>query len=162
MAGMDKAPASKPSVIPMAPPRPLPTMADAPAVLPAIEVGAKSPTLDDGRIDMSGQYNTRLSAADESKFQGWAKKEGRQGDLADYDLRGFWKSGAAFAKNGHGSDEWKKPNHPTFSTGSRYHGVDGHAGGRVEAHREYVGVSRLPHEFGQHGFRWHEEILRPR
>lgn len=76
--------------------------------------------------DYTGQFNTSLSAADEAKFQDWMKQrtasEGRDvsKDLFDYDLRGFWKSGAQLAGNGHGGDEWKKPNEPTFSTMSRY------------------------------------------
>lgn len=42
--------------------------------------------------DYSGKYNTSLSADDETAFQGWLGKSGRQGDLSDYDLRGWWKS----------------------------------------------------------------------
>ena len=88
------------------------------------------------RMDFTDRYNTRLSPEDEMKFQAWvsavSQKEGRDRsrDLYDYDLRGFWKSGAAFAKNGHGSDKWKKPNHPTFSDQSIYNGEDGFKGGK--------------------------------
>jgi hypothetical protein len=82
------------------------------------------------REDMTNSYNTKLSPDDEQKFQAWAKANGREKDTFDYDLRGFWKSGAAFSDNGHGSDEWKKPNHPTFSVESRYNGADGFTGGR--------------------------------
>jgi len=32
-------------------------------------------------------------------------------------------------KDNHGVDTWKKPNHPTFSNQSKYHGVDGFYGG---------------------------------
>ena len=80
------------------------------------------------------RYNTNLSADDEAKYQAWLKdrsaKQGRDlsKDEIDYDLRGFWKSGAATADNGHGTDEYKKPNHPTFSNESKYHGSKDESG----------------------------------
>ena len=77
---------------------------------------------------MTNQYNTKLSPKEEVQFQAWAGDRLR--DLYDYDLRGFWKSGAAFAENGHGADTFKKPNHPTFSVESKYSGSEGKAGGR--------------------------------
>jgi hypothetical protein len=80
--------------------------------------------------DLSNKYNTKLSEADETKFQQWAAANPRLGNTYDYDARGFWQAGAGAADNGHGSDQWKKPNHPTFSTGSQYHGVDGFQGGQ--------------------------------
>jgi hypothetical protein len=85
--------------------------------------------------DMTARYNTPLSPADEAAFQAWGQQQEAQGgrnpaaDVYDYDMRGFWKSGAQFAPNGHGGDEFKKPNHPTFSTFSNLHGVDGNQGG---------------------------------
>ena len=80
--------------------------------------------------DYTDKYNTKLSPADETKFQEWATKNPRLGSTYDYDARGFWQDGAGEAPNGHGSDQWKKPNHPTFSTGSQYHGVGGFEGGQ--------------------------------
>jgi len=80
--------------------------------------------------DMTYLYNTKLSPADEEKFQKWAAANPRLGNTYDYDARGFWQAGAGAADNGHGSDEWKKPNHPTFSTGSKYSGVGGEVGGQ--------------------------------
>jgi hypothetical protein len=80
--------------------------------------------------DMTDRYNTKLSDADEQEFQRWAEKNPRLGNTYDYDARGFWQAGAGAADNGHGSDQWKKPNHPTFSTGSQYNGADGFEGGR--------------------------------
>ena len=73
-----------------------------------------------------GQYNTYLPAQDEAAFMAWAKVLSAQKgydaleDLRDYDLRGAWQSGAEAAANGHLPDTFKKPNHPTFSTGSQY------------------------------------------
>ena len=78
--------------------------------------------------DYSKKYNTVLSEEDEKSFQEWLKsesaKKGRDvsKDLFDYDLRGLFKEQEAwgFGENGHASDKFKKPNHPTFSSGSVY------------------------------------------
>lgn len=77
------------------------------------------------------QFNTKLSAGDEKSFRSWAKKSKRDPDLEtiDYDLRGFWKSNGKFADNGHAADTYKKPNHPTFSDQSMYHGTADKLGG---------------------------------
>ena len=83
--------------------------------------------------DLSDKYNTNLTDAEEQQFQAWAKKSGKGNDTYDYDLRGAWKDlqvgeGKEYA-NGHMTDKYKKPNHPTFSNESQYHGTDGHEGG---------------------------------
>ena len=79
------------------------------------------------------QYNTALTPAEEKAFATWAKREGRDLDQHDYDIKGAWKeltSGQMTeADNGHLGDKYKKPNHPTFSDQSVYHGVDGNYGG---------------------------------
>lgn len=77
-------------------------------------------------------YNTKLSDEDEKAFQQWAAQNPRLGSADDYDARGFWLEGAASAENGHGTDKWKKPNHPTFSTQSIYNGVQSPYGGVFE------------------------------
>lgn len=85
--------------------------------------------------DFTQHYNTALSADEETAFQSWlaalGQKTGRDmsGDMYDYDMRGAFKSGAGQAANGHFPDQFKKPNHPTFSTDSQYDGVDGLQGG---------------------------------
>lgn len=95
---------------------------------------APAPTRTDP-FDYTNRYNTKLSVPDEAAFQAWGKKEAEKSgrnpaaDTYDYDMRGFWKSGGEFAGNGHAGDQFKKPNHPTFSTFSQYHGVDGNQGG---------------------------------
>lgn len=80
-------------------------------------------------MDLTDKYNTALNPLEEAQFIDWATKENRLGDLYDYDMRGFFKNQEEFADNGHGSDKYKKPNHPTFSDQSIYSGVDGHIGG---------------------------------
>jgi hypothetical protein len=102
-------------------------MADSSQVKPGILQPTATVSVDPN--DMTNQYNTKLSPADETRFQQWAKANPRLGNTYDYDSRGFWLSGAKQAANGHGSDEWKKPNHTTFSDLSRYNGVDGYQGG---------------------------------
>jgi hypothetical protein len=88
--------------------------------------------------DFSGRYNTPLTPEQEAAYQDWGRRMAGEGgrnpaaDTFDYDMRGFWKAGDGdpqFAGNGHAGDAFKKPNHPTFSDQSQYHGVDGHEGG---------------------------------
>lgn len=87
-------------------------------------------------LDFTRKYNTPLSMNREQQFQKWmtaqSKSVGRNisNDLYDYDLRGWWnKNNGAGLLGGHLTDEFKKPNHPTFSTGSKYNGVEGNEGG---------------------------------
>lgn len=87
--------------------------------------------------DFTAKYNTELTASEKTGFEGWAKSQstavGRDitKDLYDYDLQGWWKDNPdTDLKGGHLTDQYKKPNHPTFSTGSQYSGVDGLQGGR--------------------------------
>lgn len=86
--------------------------------------------------DFSDRYNTKLAPAEEKAFQGWlgdlskAKGYDAKADLRDYDLRGAFKSGVTADERGHLTDEFKKPNHPTFSSESIYSGKDGFTGGQ--------------------------------
>lgn len=80
--------------------------------------------------DLSNLYNTKLSPEEEVLYEAWAEKIGRQKDTYDYDLRGAWKAGAGQDPDGHMTDVYKKPNHPTFSTQSQYSGQDGMLGGQ--------------------------------
>lgn len=76
----------------------------------------------------STNYDTKLSPEEEKSFQQWAGD--KVSDTEDYDLRGYYKKfGDKPLKEGHLSDEFKKPNHPTFSDESIYHGQDGNEGG---------------------------------
>lgn len=86
--------------------------------------------------DFTDRYNTKLSAKDEAAFETWVKKQSAAvrrdvaNDTYDYDLRGWWKANPGTDMNGgHLTDQFKKPNHPTFSTGSQYSGRDGQQGG---------------------------------
>lgn len=46
-----------------------------------------------------------------------------------YDIKGAFLAGEKPDEYGHMTDRYKKPNHPTFSTDSQYHGRDGEEGG---------------------------------
>jgi len=99
-----------------------------PGMAGALPMNGLAPAQDP--YDFSDRYNTPLSPPEEQQFQAWAAQSGHANDTYDYDLRGMWKSGGSFdAARGHGTDRFKKPNHPTFSDQSQYHGVDGYQGG---------------------------------
>lgn len=91
-------------------------------------------------------FNTPLTPEEEKKFQGWAQEHGKNPDMEtiDYDLRGFWKNKEEFADNGHGSDRYKKPNHPTFSDQSQYHGAEAPWGSYVGGQWSDTGKSFTP------------------
>lgn len=75
-------------------------------------------------------YNTRLSPQEEQAYQQWAQQNNRLNDDADYDMRGAWKANIGQSGNGHYPDTFKKPNHPTFSDQSMYHGIENPNGGQ--------------------------------
>ena len=84
--------------------------------------------------DLTDKYNTPLTRGEELRYQQWAKQNKREKDTFDYDMRGAWKEGVqADPQSGHFPDTYKKPNHPTFSNESKYHGADGRMGGRWDA-----------------------------
>jgi hypothetical protein len=91
---------------------------------------------DDPR-DFSNKYNTPLSDNEQTQFNSWTSRQsaatGRDvsRDKYDYDLQGWWKENPGFdLSGGHLTDTYKKPNHPTFSDQSQYHGQDGNEGGQ--------------------------------
>ena len=92
-------------------------------------------------IDFSNKYNTNLTTDQEAKYESWATGNNNQNrnmskDIYNYDLRGYWdkyingNSKQEDSANGHLTDEFKKPNHPTFSDQSIYNNVDGNVGGK--------------------------------
>ena len=67
------------------------------------------------------QFSTELTPTEEKDFEAWKKKYAPHDSGANYDLRGAFKAGLKpDGKTGHWSDEFKKPNHPTFSNESIY------------------------------------------
>lgn len=98
-------------------------------------------------------YNTPFDGmAQFIQYQNWNPKDRNKHDeLNDYDMQGaFKKYGEKVfdSENGHGTDEFKKPNHPTFSDESIYHGHDAPWGGKHEGGKwvknedgEYIGYT---------------------
>jgi len=86
--------------------------------------------LDSDPLDYSARYNATLTPEEEAKFQAWAKDHPKQArDTYDYDVRGAWKANLVAEPGKHGTDRFKKPNHPTFSTQSDLNGKEGLRGG---------------------------------
>ena len=85
---------------------------------------------------MKDQFNTELSPLEEMMFNKWLAEKSSLDkrdvslDLPEYDWRGWWKENSGeLTKGGHVTDKYKKPQHPTFSNDSMYHGVAGAEGG---------------------------------
>lgn len=85
------------------------------------------------------QYNTPLTASEIPGFQNWIAAQSREqggrnvmADLEDYDLQGYYKAHPSETTGGHLTDEFKKPNHPTFSNESVYAKLPGMQPGRWE------------------------------
>lgn len=92
----------------------MPLMDQLALMVQALKAPAKDPN------DLTNSYNTELSPEDEEKYQAWAKTLGQAGNTYDYDLRGAYAAGQGPNGNGHFTDQFKKPNHPTFSDQSQY------------------------------------------
>src|SRR6266852_2141122 len=70
---------------------------------------------------LGDDYNTVLSPTQEQAFQIWKSQNAPDDSGADYDLRGAYLANMQrSADNGHMGDQFKKPNHPTFSNQSQY------------------------------------------
>ena len=99
----ESAPSAAPTPPPAAAPSPAPPAANRPA------------------RDVDAQFNTILSPQEEAQFQQWKGRFAPRDSGEDYDLRGAFKAGLQpDPTSGHWPDTFKKPNHPTFSTQSRY------------------------------------------
>ena len=82
--------------------------------------------------DFTDQFNTKLNPEQEKQFQKWAADNSNDNrnvirDTFDYDMRGYWTKNSGPLDAEHLVDTFKKPNHPAFSTESKYSGttVDG-------------------------------------
>lgn len=82
------------------------------------------------------KYNTKLTPQEQVDFEAWLQDQSKQKgrdvsmDMGSYDLQGYWKNDRTEDGDGHMTDRYKKPNHPTFSDQSMYSGVDGYEGGK--------------------------------
>lgn len=78
-----------------------------------------------GSAPSLGQFDTKLSPTQEQAFQQWKSVNTPNDSGRDYDLRGAFLDNLTRADNGHFSDKFKKPNHPTFSDQSIYANTPG-------------------------------------
>lgn len=76
-------------------------------------------------------YDTIVPQARQTEYQSWLAQlpaNLQQGGSRDYDLQGAFMAGAQ-PQAGHLTDQFKKPNHMTFSNESQYSGRNGEVGG---------------------------------
>jgi hypothetical protein len=103
-------------------------------------IGALSGRQSQGDTDLPATVEvqtTKLSPAEETSYQRWkATLPERLQYEGDYDLRGFYKKNPGWspdAPEAHMTDEFKLPNHKTFSDESRYYDAKTkHLGGHWE------------------------------
>ena len=83
-------------------------------------------------LDFTNKYNTPIPPQQQAAFAAWALANGQDPVKGkyDYDLQGAFMAGAKTGDRGHFTDQFKKPNHPTFSNESQYNGIDGYVGGQ--------------------------------
>lgn len=104
-------------------------------------------------------YDTRLTPGEEEQFRAWAEAQSRRlgrpvlRDIEDYDLRGLFKQiRGGDLEPGHFTDQFKKPNHPTFSTQSQYSGRGSMVGGEWTADpQEKWSFQASPHNVESRG-----------
>jgi hypothetical protein len=75
-------------------------------------------------------FDTDLTPEQIKQFTLWKAKNAPNDSGEDYDLRGLFLSGQGTDARGHATDQFKKPNHPTFSVESKYNGTGGQTGGK--------------------------------
>lgn len=82
--------------------------------------------------DFTDKYNTPLPPGHQAVYEQWARGNGQDPVKGkyDYDLQGaYLANSGSGGERGHFTDQFKKPNHTTFSDQSQYHGLDGYVGG---------------------------------
>jgi Large polyvalent protein associated domain 23 len=80
------------------------------------------------KVPETKTYDTKLTPEEEATY----KQRFGEDASRDYDMRGYYKANPDMVPNQEGQhypDTYKKPNHPTFSDESIYHGHDGNEGG---------------------------------
>ena len=77
-------------------------------------------------------YDTPIPPERQKDYHKWLQSlpANLRGGTSDYDMQGAFLGGAKPSKNAHLTDEYKKPNHYTFSTESKYSGKNGLVGGK--------------------------------
>jgi len=106
-------------------------MADKDAQKLAAVLASMQPTPRPDPTDFTNMLNTPIPPEQIAEYNKWLNSLPPQMDQTgrNYDLQGAYLAGLSTAGNGHLPDTFKKPNHPTFSTESKYSGGDFGAGG---------------------------------
>ena len=74
------------------------------------------------RENRTGEFDTKLNNSEENSYQLWKQSLPQQlQSETDYDLRGYYQEHGTEDTDGHLTDKYKKPNHPTFSVESKYY-----------------------------------------
>lgn len=118
-----------------------------------------NPAIDDRYF--ASNFNTALSPENDAKFNRWLAAQSAQrgrdlsGDTTDYDLRGYWLNGGwKDTGTGHMPDTYKKPNHPTFSIESIYHGTPSPFGTQWQGGQWREGTYQPSQHMLQHTHNW--------
>lgn len=113
------------------------------------------------------RYNTELTPEEQVQFDQWVKQaSAKRGsdvmmDQGTYDIKGWWKNDRTNDVDGHGSDRWKKPNHPKFTDESIYSGADGFQPGTWEGDA-FLPSKQTMNLYGERGLkRYFNEPNRP-
>lgn len=97
------------------------------------------------------KFNTELTPIEKIHYKLWLEAGfGNPRDIGVYDIQGYWKSGQwknNTDPDNHGTDEFKKPNHPTFSAKSKYSKQKGGSEYIGGMWREDGGFMAGPHNF---------------
>lgn len=97
------------------------------------------------------KFNTELTPIEKIHYKLWLEAGfGNPRDIGVYDIQGYWKSGQwknNTDPDNHGTDEFKKPNHPTFSAESKYSKQKGGSEYIGGVWREDGGFMAGPHNF---------------
>ena len=98
-----------------------PSMTGMDSTLGYARLGGEVPKMGEG----GNPYSTVLTPEDSVKYNQWKNTIPKRLQYeGDYDLAGFWKKNPTWTPNTpgvHMTDQFKKPNHPTFSNESQYY-----------------------------------------
>ena len=93
------------------------------------------------------RWNTTVPPEKVKAYRAYLKKYNKgtgYDDAEDYDIKGAFMAGEHPGPDGHMTDRFKKPNHPTFSKESQYHGKQYQGGRWNEAEHTFEpGASNL-------------------
>ena len=82
-------------------------------------------------LDWSDKYNTAIPPDRQEEYRKWRSSlPANLNNQQDYDIQGAFLSGTGADPRSHMTDQFKKPNHPTFSNESQYDGLSGYVGGK--------------------------------